>query len=87
MFAVHEKELDDIKTQYTDFVKILNEHDRIILNNNGKNEAVLINIEDYKEFESYTHKNYVIKKLKETENLVKNNETGWIDEDTFWGND
>ena len=87
MFAVHEKELDDIKTQYTDFVKILNEHDRIILNNNGKNEAVLINIEDYKEFESYMHKNYVIKKLKETENLVKNNETGWIDEDTFWGND
>ncbi|GHU75563.1 hypothetical protein FACS189461_2070 [Spirochaetia bacterium] len=27
MFAVHEKELDDIRTQYSDFVEILNAHD------------------------------------------------------------
>jgi PHD/YefM family antitoxin component YafN of YafNO toxin-antitoxin module len=61
MFTVHVKELDDIKTQYTDFVNKLNEHDRIILKNNGKNEAVLINIDDYNEFESFAHKNYIKK--------------------------
>jgi PHD/YefM family antitoxin component YafN of YafNO toxin-antitoxin module len=87
MFAVHVKELDDIKTQYTDFVNKLNEHDRIILKNNGKNEAVLINIDDYNEFESFAHKNYIKKKLKETENLVENKNVGWIDEGEFWEND
>jgi prevent-host-death family protein len=84
---VHVKEMDDIRTQYADFVKILNEHDRIILNNNGRNEAVLINIDDYKEFEIYAHKNYVIKKLNEAEEFVKNNSNSWIDEESFWEND
>jgi PHD/YefM family antitoxin component YafN of YafNO toxin-antitoxin module len=65
----------------------LNEHDRIILKNNGKNEAVLINIDDYNEFESFAHKNYIQKKLKETEDLVENKNVGWIDEGEFWGND
>jgi hypothetical protein len=27
------------------------------------------------------------KKLKETEYLVENKNTGWIDEGEFWGND
>jgi prevent-host-death family protein len=87
MFSTHIKESGDLKTQYTDFLKMLNEHDRIILNSNGKNEAVLINIEDYKEFESYAHNNYISHKLKETEDAIKNGSVEWIDEETFWGND
>jgi prevent-host-death family protein len=87
MFSVHVKELDELKTHYADFLKILNEHDRIILNSNGKNEAVLINIEDYKEFESYAHRNYIRKKLRETEDAIKHGSVEWIDEETFWGND
>jgi prevent-host-death family protein len=87
MFSVHVRKLDDLKVQYTDFLEILNEHDRIILNSNGKNEAVLINIEDYREFESYAHKNYIRKKLKETEDAIKNGSVEWINEETFWEND
>jgi plasmid stabilization system protein ParE len=71
MFSVHVKELDDLKTQYTDFLKILNEHDRIILNSNGKNEAVLIKKYLSKYYPS-TPKNFVkrlrncIENIKET---------------------
>jgi prevent-host-death family protein len=87
MFSTHVKELNDLSAQYADFLKILNEHDRIILNSNGKNKAVLINIDDYKEFESYAHKNYIRKKLEETEEAIKNGSVEWIDEETFWEND
>jgi PHD/YefM family antitoxin component YafN of YafNO toxin-antitoxin module len=85
MFEVHVKPLSDINN--SDITKLLNNHDRIILTNAGKNEAVLINIEDYSEFESYAHREYINKKLSDAETLVKNKETAWMDEETFWTDD
>jgi PHD/YefM family antitoxin component YafN of YafNO toxin-antitoxin module len=87
MFGVHVKQLSDINENYSDIAKLLNNHDRIILTNAGKNEAVLINIEDYSEFESYAHKEYINKKLADTEMMIKNNKVAWMDENTFWADD
>jgi PHD/YefM family antitoxin component YafN of YafNO toxin-antitoxin module len=84
MFGVHVKQLSEINENYPDIARLLNNHDRIILTNDGKNEAVLINIDDYSEFESYAHKEYINKKLSETENLLEKKEIDWIDEETFW---
>jgi prevent-host-death family protein len=87
MFGVHVKQLSEINKNYSDIEKILNDHDRIVLTNNGKNEAVLINIDDYSEFEAYAHKEYINRKLSETENMIENKKVAWIDEETFWEDD
>jgi PHD/YefM family antitoxin component YafN of YafNO toxin-antitoxin module len=87
MFEVHVKQLSDITENYSDIAELLNNHDRIILTNAGKNEAVLINLDDYSEFESYAHKEYINKKLSDTETMIKNKETTWIDEEKFWTDD
>jgi PHD/YefM family antitoxin component YafN of YafNO toxin-antitoxin module len=87
MFEVHVKQLSDIAENYSDIAKLLNNHDRIILTNAGKNKAVLINLDDYSEFESYKHKEYINRKLSDTETLIKNKEATWIDEENFWTDD
>jgi PHD/YefM family antitoxin component YafN of YafNO toxin-antitoxin module len=87
MFNVHVKPVDEIKTRYTELAGILKEHDRIIITNGGKQEAVLIGMEDYAEYETYAHNQYVQKKLAEAEALAAKTEAVWMNEEDFWHED
>jgi PHD/YefM family antitoxin component YafN of YafNO toxin-antitoxin module len=87
MFGVHVKQISEIQTDYSDAEKLLNNHDRIILANNGKNEAVLINIADYNDFETYAQKEYINKKLFEAKALAEDKNAIWLDEEDFWDGD
>jgi PHD/YefM family antitoxin component YafN of YafNO toxin-antitoxin module len=82
MFDVYVKQLSEINQDYTGISKILDNHDRIILTTNGENKAVLINIDDYSEFEAYAHKEYINRKLSEAEKNLT-----WINEQDFWEDD
>lgn len=84
MFGVHVKQLREIQHDFSDAEKILHNHDRIILTNNGKDEAVLINMDDYTEFETYAQKEYIHKKLAEAKILAGDKNTIWLDEEEFW---
>ncbi|GHT86662.1 hypothetical protein FACS1894137_12540 [Spirochaetia bacterium] len=87
MFGVHIKQLSEIQSDYSDAEKILNNHDRIIVTNDGKNKAVLINIDDYTEFESYAQKEYIHKKLSEAKTAAADKNAVWLDEEEFWDED
>jgi PHD/YefM family antitoxin component YafN of YafNO toxin-antitoxin module len=87
MFNVHVKSADEIKTRYTELAGILKEHDRIIITNEGKQEAVLIGMEDYAEYEVYAHTQYVQKKLTEAESRAAKADAVWILEKDFWRED
>ncbi|GHV75090.1 hypothetical protein AGMMS49940_23920 [Spirochaetia bacterium] len=87
MFGVHVKQISEIQRDYSEADKLLENHDRIILTNDGKNKAVLINIDDYSEFESYAQKEYIHKKLSEAKLLAGNKNVVWLDEEEFWDED
>jgi PHD/YefM family antitoxin component YafN of YafNO toxin-antitoxin module len=87
MFEIHEKQISEMQNDYSDIEKILNNHDRIILANHGKKSAVLINIDDYAEFESYAQKEYINRKLSEAKALAGDENAVWLDEDEFWAGD
>jgi PHD/YefM family antitoxin component YafN of YafNO toxin-antitoxin module len=87
MFNVHVKPADEIKARYTEFAGMLKEHDRIIITNEGKQEAVIIGMEDYADYEAYAHNQYVQKKLAEAEALAAKADAVWINEEDFWRED
>ncbi|MDR2431050.1 MAG: type II toxin-antitoxin system Phd/YefM family antitoxin [Candidatus Margulisbacteria bacterium] len=74
----------DIKTDYAELAGMLKEHDQIILTNSGKNEAVLINFEDYAEIKEYLRRKYLNSKLDEAEAAAAKPETRRLEHEEFW---
>ena len=63
---------------------MLNQHNQIIITNNGVGEAVLIPFEDYADYEEYLYKKYINKKLAEAELEALDKNTQWLShEDVF----
>ena len=85
MFAVHEKPIAEVASNYLELAGALKEHDRIIITNGGQKEAVLIGMEDYAEYELYAHNRYVHQKLAEAETQASG--AAWVSEADFWGDD
>lgn len=83
MFNAHVRPSRDLRTNYADVIRELKEHNQIIITNRGKGEAVLIDIEDYAEYEDFLHRRYVKEKLAEAE-LEAKNPDAWISMDELW---
>jgi len=67
MYNVHVRPVRDLRNNYPELVRILKKQDQVIITNNGRGEAVLIDIDEYAEFEEYAHKRYIAAKLAEAE--------------------
>jgi prevent-host-death family protein len=67
MYNTYARPARDLRNNYAELMRMLKEHNQILITNNGKGEAVLINADDYAGYEEYLHQRYVIEKLKEAE--------------------
>ena len=82
MYKTYVRPIRDIRNNYAELDKIVNDHDHVIITNNGRGTSVLIGIEEYSEYEKFLHKQYVLRKLAEAS--AKNPETKWLEDDEFW---
>ena len=55
----------DLRNHYAELSELLKDHDHIIITNRGRGESVLINIEDYAQYEAFLHQRYVAEALAE----------------------
>jgi len=86
MYKTHIRPVQDIRNNYAELDKMVNEHDHIVITNNGRGTSVLIGIEEYAMYEQFLHKQYIKRKLDEAEASAKNPDTKWLSEDEFWSN-
>ena len=84
MYKTHVRPVRDIRNNYAELDRIVNDHDHIVITNNGRGTSVLIGIEEYSLYEEFLHKQYVKQKLDEAEASAGNPETKWVGEDEFW---
>ena len=63
----HIRPVRDLRNNYAELAGIIEKHDPVFITNNGRGEAVLINIEDYAGYEEYLFNKYILKKLEEAE--------------------
>ena len=74
----------DLRNNYSDVIRSLKEHNQVLITNNGKGEAVLINLEDYAAYEEYLHFRYVKEKLEEAETRAADPATKWLTHEEFF---
>jgi len=67
----------DLRNNYAEIEAMLVGNDPVVITKNGRGSAVLLNINDFADYEEYLHVKYVAEKLKEIENDVDDpNEEG-----------
>ena len=84
MYKTYVRPIRDIRNNYAEIDKIVNDHNHVIITNNGRGTSVLIGIEEYVAYEEFLHNQYILRKLGEAEASAKNLETKWLEEDEFW---
>jgi prevent-host-death family protein len=60
----------DLRNNYADIVKSLNQNDHIIITNNGVGESVLIGFKDYEKYKEFLHHRYVYEELQKSKTKV-----------------
>jgi len=84
MNAVDVIPVRELRNNYSAVAKKLEDHDRIIVTNRGKGQAVLISYKDYAKYEEYLRQRYVFEALKEAEEYADRPEAVWLSHDEFW---
>ena len=71
----------DLRNNFAEIAKIIDGHHPVFITNNGRGTAVLINIEDYADYEKYLYEKYALKMLDESEQYAANEIAEWHDFD------
>jgi len=84
MNKTHVRPVRDLRNNFAELNQLDNNHDHIIITNNGRGTAALIGIEEYKLYEDFLHSLYISRKLDEAEKSAQDPNTKWLTEDEFW---
>jgi prevent-host-death family protein len=76
----------ELRNNYPSVVEMLKNHDRVIVTNRGKGQAVLINFDEYQQYEEYMHYRYVHEALREADEYATSKNAEWYDHEEFWAN-
>ena len=74
----------DLRNNYNEILSLANEGNQIIITQNGRESAVVIGTEAYKEYEEYLYKQYINSELTLRKERSKNPNLNWLSEEDFW---
>ena len=69
----------DLRNKFSEIESMLEEHKTVIITKNGRGSAVLLNFEEFSEYEEFIHEKYVAEKLKEAELEAESPDAEWLD--------
>ena len=84
MMNTYARPVRDLRNNYGEIIKLANEGNQIIITQNGREAAVIIGTEAYREVESLLHHQYIKHELAKTKEKAKDPSTTWLNEDEFW---
>ncbi len=79
MHNVHVRPVRDLRNNFNEIEGVLEDHNPVIITKNGRGSAVLLNIEDFSEYEAFMHIKYVAEKLREAEAEADSPNAEWTD--------
>ena len=79
MNSIQIRPVRDLRNNYAEIESMLEVHDTVIITKNGRSCAVLLNIEDFTEYEEFLHFKYVAKMLREAEIEAESPDAEWLD--------
>ena len=84
MMRTYARPVRDLRNNYNEIINLANEVNQIIITQNGREAAVVIGTQAYREFEIFLHRQYIKQELAKAKEKAKDPNTGWLSEDEFW---
>ncbi len=84
MYNTYARPVRDLRNNYAAIAALANEGNQIIITNNGREEAVVLGIEEYRAYEAFLHQEYIRRELAKAKEKAKDPNTKWLSEEEFW---
>ena len=84
MMNTYARPVRDLRNNYSEIIDLANAGNQIIITQNGREAAVVIGRQAYKEFEVFLHHQYIKNELAKTKERAKASDAKWLSEDEFW---
>jgi PHD/YefM family antitoxin component YafN of YafNO toxin-antitoxin module len=56
----------DLRNNYAEVERMLEQHDRVVITKNGVGHSVLINFDDFAKYEDYLHRQFMYEELQKS---------------------
>jgi prevent-host-death family protein len=84
MMNTYARPVRDLRNNYNEIISLANEGNQVIITQNGREAAVVIGTQAYKEFEYFLHQRYINKELAKAKEIAKDPNTQWLSEEEYW---
>ena len=84
MMNTYARPVRDLRNNYTEIIELANQGNQIIITQNGREAAVIIGTQEFKEYEAFLHRQYIKQELAKAKEKAKDPETKWVSEEDFW---
>jgi len=85
MYSIHARPVRDLRNNYAELAQMAKKHEHIIVTNNGRDETVLMSIEDYNLCREFLHTQYVLSELRKAKDEAASPATKWLARDEVMG--
>jgi prevent-host-death family protein len=84
MLNTYARPVRDLRNNYSEILQLANNGNQVIITINGRESAVVIGANEYREYEAYLHRKYINSELAKAKEQAKNPDTNWLSEEEFW---
>ena len=74
----------DLRNNYNEIIDLANAGNQVIITQNGREAAVMIGTEAYKDFEAFLYQQYIKRELAISKEEAKDPNTKWLSEEELW---
>ncbi len=78
MYDIYARPVRELRNNYTELAKMTKEHHHIIVTNNGKDETVLMGIDDYNKCREFLFTQYILQELELAGAEADASSTHWL---------
>ena len=76
----------DLRNNYNEIIDLANAGNQVIITQNGREAAVVIGTQAYKDFELFLYRQHIKRELESARAQAKDPNTKWLEENEFWAN-
>jgi len=84
MLNTYARPVRDLRNNYNEILELANAGNQVIITQNGREAAVVLGTEAFKEYERFLHRRYINAQLAKAKKKAKKTNTKWLEEDDFW---
>jgi len=84
MLNTYARPVRDLRNNYNEILELANAGNQVIITQNGREAAVVLGTEAYKEYEQFLYRQFINANLAKAKKKAKKSKTKWVEEGEFW---